>query len=124
MISAVFLLVVLALLGAMIVSLSTTQQVSSVRDLLGTRAYYAAKAGIDWGAYQLLQGGGSCSTGTMLPVSVQSEFTVQVDCTPSASHDEAGVSVVVYRITATARIGTLGAHDYAERQLQALIATP
>ena len=124
MISAVFLLVVLALLGAMIVSLSTTQHVGAARDLLGTRAYYAAKAGIDWGAYQLLQGGGSCSTGTMLALPAPAGFTVQVDCSASAPHDEAGVSVVVYRITATARTGTLGAHDYAERQLQALIGTP
>ncbi len=56
-VSAVFLVVVLSLLGAMMVSMTSTQQVGATRDLLGSRAYFAAKAGIEWGAYQALQTG-------------------------------------------------------------------
>jgi MSHA biogenesis protein MshP len=124
-VSAVFLIVILALLGAMIVSLSTTQQVSSARDLAGSRAYFAAKAGIEWGAYQVLQAG-SCSASTTLPALSGSAagFTVVVACSASSPVDEAGTSVVVYQITSTASIGTVGALDYAERQLQAVVSTP
>jgi MSHA biogenesis protein MshP len=125
LISAVFLVVVLALLGAMIVSLSTTQHVSSARDLLGSRAYFAARAGIEWGSYQVLQSGG-CAASSTLPALTGSAtgFTVIVDCTASGPFDEAGSSVRVYRITSTASTGTLGALDHAERQLQAVISTP
>lgn len=124
-VSAVFLLVVLALLGAMIVSMSTTQQVGSARDLAGSRAYFAAKAGIEWGAYQVLQAG-SCNASTTLPALSGSAagFTVVVACSASSPVDEAGTSVVVYQITSTASIGTLGVLDYAERQLQAVVSTP
>ena len=53
-VSAIFLLVVLALLGAFIVNLSTTQNVTSAQDIQGSRAYHAARAGLEWGLYQVL----------------------------------------------------------------------
>ena len=125
LISAVVLIVVFALLGAAIVSLSTTHQISSARDLFGSRAYFAAKAGIEWGAYQVLQSG-SCAASSTLPSLSGSAagFTVAVTCTRSGPIDEAGSSVFVYQITSTASIGTLGAAGYAERQLQAVLSTP
>jgi MSHA biogenesis protein MshP len=46
---ALFLLVVLAALGAFMVSISTSQQVGSAQDIQGTRAYWAARAGLEWG---------------------------------------------------------------------------
>ena len=125
LVSAVVLIVVLALLGAMIVSLSTTQQVSSVRDLYGSRAYFAAKAGIEWGAYQALQAS-SCNATSTLPAlsSGAAGFAVVVTCNRTGPIDEAGNSVYVYQITSTATIGSVGALDYAERQLIAVISTP
>ena len=53
-VSAIFLLVVLGTLGAFMVALSTVQHTTSTQDLQGTRAYQAARAGIEWGAYQVL----------------------------------------------------------------------
>lgn len=124
MVSAIFLMVVLALLGGVMVSLSNSQQISAVRDLLGTRAYYAARAGIEWGAYQALQAS-SCPVSTALPGAVAATgFTVAVACSASGPYDEGGVSTTLYRITATATTGTLGQHDHAERQLQALVSQP
>jgi Tfp pilus assembly protein PilX len=57
LISAIFLLVVIAALGTFAVTLSTTQQQSAAMDVLGARAYQASKAGIEWGAYQVLKNG-------------------------------------------------------------------
>jgi len=124
-ISAVFLIVILALLGAMIVSLSTTQQVGSARDLAGSRAYFAAKTGIEWGAYQVLQAG-TCTASTTLPALSGSAagFAVVVTCTRTGPFDEAGTNVFVHQITSTASTGTAGALDFAERQLQAVVSTP
>src|SRR5512135_2438392 len=53
-VTALFLLVVLAALGAFMVSIATTQHVESALDLQGARGYQAARAGIEWGAYQVL----------------------------------------------------------------------
>jgi MSHA biogenesis protein MshP len=56
-VTAIFLLVVLAGLGVAIVSLSTTQQASATQDQQGARAYQAARAGIEWALYIGLQTG-------------------------------------------------------------------
>src|SRR4030065_2779656 len=52
LVSAIFLLVVIAALGTFAVTLSTTQQQSAALDVLGARAYQAARAGIEGGADQ------------------------------------------------------------------------
>lgn len=52
--SAVFLLVILAALGVAMITFSTSQQASSGYDVLGARAYQAAKAGIEWALFQRL----------------------------------------------------------------------
>jgi len=52
-ISAIFILVVLAALGAFVVSISTNQQIGSALDVQGVRAYQAARAGIEWGIYRV-----------------------------------------------------------------------
>ena len=125
LVSAVFLLVVLALLGAMIVAVSTTQQVGQARDVLGSRAYFAARAGLEWGVYQALRSA-SCGASSTLPALAGSAqgFTVQVACSASGPFDEGSASVIVYRITSTASRGTPGAIDRVERQLQAVVSTP
>jgi len=51
-VSAIFILVVLAALGAFIVTVSTSQQIGSALDVQGSRAYQAARSGIEWGVYQ------------------------------------------------------------------------
>jgi len=52
-VSAIFILVVLAALGAFIVNISTSQHIGSALDVQGVRAYHAARAGIEWGLYQV-----------------------------------------------------------------------
>jgi MSHA biogenesis protein MshP len=123
-VTAIFLLVVLALLGAVIVSLSSTQQIGVTRDLQGSRAYFAARAGVEWGMFQALQSG-SCVVGpTTIPALAGSAagFTVSVGCASSPTYNEGGTNVVVYQITATATQGTFGALNYVERQLQAVVS--
>ncbi len=122
LISAIFLVVVIAALGLFTVTFSTTQQQSSVMDALGSRAYQAAKAGIEWGVYQIITGGATCPlvqptmpTGTQL-----SAFTVTVDCNVTP-WTEGTTSLSVYQLTSTAKTGVLGSSGYFERQLQVTI---
>jgi len=52
-VSAIFILVVLAALGAFVLNVSTSQQIGSALDVQGVRAYQAARAGLEWGLYRV-----------------------------------------------------------------------
>lgn len=54
-VTAIFLLVILAALGAFILSVSSTQHLSFAKDVDGSRAVQAARLGAEWGAYQVLR---------------------------------------------------------------------
>jgi len=54
-IAAVFLVVVLAALVAYLMTTSTTSQAASAADQNSARAYQAARAGVEWALYHVLQ---------------------------------------------------------------------
>ena len=129
LVSAIFLLVVIAALGTFAVTLSTTQQQGTAMDVMGARAYQAARAGIEWGAFQVLQNtAGAFATGcqpgpTTQPVTplpnTLAGFNVNVGCT-SIPYTEAGATVTIYQLTSTASaVVTTG---NVERQLSVAIA--
>src|SRR5687767_6401510 len=112
LVAAIFLLVVLALMGALIASVTGMQQGSSQLDVSGVRAYQAARAGMEWAAHQVLDPGNlepscgikSCpASPTNLSLSESlSGFTVRVECTQEADTTESNRNVRVFRIVATA----------------------
>ena len=122
LISAIFLLVVIAALGTFAVTLSTIQHQSSALDVQGTRAYHAARAGIEWGAYQVLQGGGACAVSTpVTPTGTTlAGFAVTVTCASSGAIAEAGATVTIYLLTSKATQGA--GTDYVERKMTVTIA--
>ena len=129
-VSAIFLLVVMASLGAFMLTFSTVQHTRATQDMEGTRAYQAARTGIEWGLYQVLQvppppaAAPVCPGPTTLPPlgGALAGFTVTVDCILS-DHVEAGVTVRVYQFTSTAINGaTTGSPHYVERQLRATVS--
>ena len=64
LVTAIFLLVVLAAVGAYMLSVAGVQQSTTNRALLSARAHYAARAGIDWGIHRARN-----AADTMCPVS-------------------------------------------------------
>lgn len=125
LISAIFLLVVIAALGTFAVTISTTQQQSAALDVLGARAYQASRAGIEWGAYQVLRNGGCPASPTVLAAlpNTLANFRVQVDCLSTAAY-EANATVTMYQLISTATQGTSPAPDYVERQMSVTIVAP
>jgi MSHA biogenesis protein MshP len=128
-VSAIFLLVVLAFLGTAMVTFSVNQQQSAAMDVMGSRAYQAARAGVEWGAYKVLQGGGACAATTTLPagtlLGTLGGFTVVVTCSATAASDMSTQTgtVTVYYLTSTAtQGGAPGSPDYVERMIQVTIA--
>lgn len=82
LVTAVFLIVVLAGLAVAMVSIFTAQQASASLDLQGARAYQAARAGIEWGLYQQLRNQ-RCDSATSFALPAASSlsgFVVTVRC--------------------------------------------
>ncbi|MBN8474170.1 hypothetical protein [Sulfuritalea sp.] len=102
-VSAIFILVVLAALGAFILSISTSQQVGSALDVQGVRAYHAARTGIEWGMYRQLRDGSCPGAGSPTsfapPATTMAGFTVTVICDAVA---DANGGPTVYTVQSTA----------------------
>lgn len=84
-VTAIFLLVVLAGLGVALVTIFTSQSQAILLDEQGVRAHQAARAGIEWGLFQRLRPGNSgCADGSTTAVvlggDVLDKFTVSVSC--------------------------------------------
>lgn len=126
--SAIFLLVILAALGAFILSVSTSQHMGAALDVQGARAYQAARAGIEWGLFQSARNGTCGSTTLTFAGTSLAGFTTLVSCAPYSAN-EAGATVNVDQVTATAcnqppcPSASPGA-NYVERQLTVTIERP
>jgi MSHA biogenesis protein MshP len=123
-VTALFLLVVLAALGAFMATFSSVQHITSAQDLQGARAYQAARAGIEWGSYKVLRSPPCPVVPTTVPLAgTLAGFTVTVQCTVYGPYTEGtNPPLNVYTIVSTASQGTLGSISYVERQLQATVA--
>lgn len=97
LVSAIFLLVVLAGLGVAMVNVSTVQHTSSALDAQGGRAYQAARAGIEWGLFRLIQGSSCAAQQSFVPPApTLNSFTVTVKCAHTA-----GAAAAQHRWTIT-----------------------
>lgn len=87
LVTAIFLLVVLAGLAVALVAIFTSQRQGVLLDEQGARAYQAARAGVEWGLFQRLRrpDSGGCAPGAPHAVALSGEvlggFTVSVTCT-------------------------------------------
>ena len=125
--SAIFLLVALAALGAFMVTFSTTQHATSAQDVLGSRAVQAARAGIEWGNYQVLipvvaPAVAACTINPLLLAGNLAGFVVTVACNAAGPLNENGIAVTTYNITSTASTGAAGTATFVERQFQATVS--
>jgi MSHA biogenesis protein MshP len=131
-VSAIFLLVVLAALGAAMAGLTQRQQLGSTAELESARALQSARGGLEWAAWQVLQNPAppaaapACFAATNMTVA---PYTVTVSCTRTPSSGtlaDGATQLVFYQLVATAcnapvagacpATGTPGV-TYVERQL-------
>ena len=89
LVSAIFLLVILAMLGAFMVTFSTTQHIDSANDLQGSRGYRAARMGSEWMVAKICNDANCATPLTACPAltypyqldASPDGFTVKVSCT-------------------------------------------
>jgi MSHA biogenesis protein MshP len=120
LIVAVFLIVVLAGIGAFAVRLTLMQQQTVNSALLASQAFHAAKSGVAWAAHRALNGGWCASSSLSLTEAGAAGFDVDVVCVQS-THIEGGSTIEVYTIDVLAQSGNYGEPDYVSRRLQAKI---
>jgi len=130
---AIFIIITMAAIGVYMVTISTGQLEGVAQDEQGTKAYRAARTGIDWGAYQVLRNttgtfatacaGGSASQNLVFSVPQLLGFRAEVACSLIGTETEGSITVKVYRLTVTGcngsptACGTSGP-TYVERQIQ------
>jgi len=100
---AVFLIVSLAAIGVYLVTVANVQVESMTKDELGARAYQAARAGLEWGAYRVLRDS-SCAPGPVVIAFSTAElagFQAEVTCQDFGPETEGGATVNTFRVVST-----------------------
>lgn len=118
---AIFILVVLSLLGSYMVNLSGVQHATSTYAIQGARAYQSARAGVEWAVAIISAGGTStsiCNTITAAPLSFSgiNGFSVSLTCTPQ-TFSEGTDNPIVYNITALSEYGAYNSANYISRNI-------
>jgi MSHA biogenesis protein MshP len=119
LISAIFILVVMAVVGAYMVNIGGVERETTNLALLEYKAFYAAHSGLEWGLHQAVDNPAACPADTFsLTEGGISGFDVTVTCSES-DHTEGATTTTVFRITSKAERGTYGGRDYVSRRLEA-----
>jgi len=141
--AAMFIIVTLAAIGVYLLTISTGQLAAGAQDEQGARAYQAARAGIDWAAFQILRNSAGAFTATTCTTPAASQtldlgtlgapggtsFRTTITCTRTTD-TEGGATILVYVVTATGcnratcpvTVPDATYATYVERQLKLVVS--
>ena len=127
LVSAIFLMVVLVILGTSLVTISSVQQTTAAQMLQALRANYAARAGAEWAASQAATGAWCPgpypqTTAFNLPAPLDG-FAASVECTRT-THTLDGDAQQTFDVEVTVSSGTYGNPDYVRRKLRTKVLGP
>lgn len=122
---AIFLLVVLATLVGYAMRLSLLANMGTIQDVQGAQAYLAARAGVEWAAYQVILPGST--TMQACPASPSTltinGFSVVITCTRTNTVDKGSTqNIGIYSISSTASTGVATSQNYVERQIKVTLS--
>ena len=129
LVSAIFVMVVLAVLSVSLVTISSVAHTTSAQHIQSVRANYAVRTGIEWATARAATG---CPAGTtsFTPGGTLAGFTVKVTCTqtshvlPTVNVALASATQLYYVADVTATSGAYGGTDYVLRKAQSKILGP
>ena len=120
LVPALFLIVVLAVLGAVAVRMNMIEHQTAALAMQSARAMAAARTGIDRAAYDALVNG-NCGNATLaLSEAGLNGFTVSTSCS-TTSHNEGTAITSVFTIEAFAWSGAYGQPSYVSRRLRTTV---
>jgi MSHA biogenesis protein MshP len=122
LISVIFLLVVIASIGAFMVTIGNVQQQTSTFSVLSSRALFAAQSGMQWAVQAVLATNDCSAFPANFNLSGGASGNYSVDATCSfTTHTENPDTYNVYRLTAIATLGSVGDVDYISRSIRASV---
>ena len=117
LIAALFLIIVGAGILLVMSRMIAVEDRESVLALLGNRAYFAARSGMDWAGVEALNG--SCTSSQTLTFD---GIPVTMTCNATTGIDEgSGTTYDIYSISATAVIGSKSTSTLTRRTLRGLV---
>ncbi|MBL4606301.1 MAG: hypothetical protein JKY01_00515 [Pseudomonadales bacterium] len=120
----IFFLVIVSGIVTMMAKLSANQAGSTALSIQSARAYYAAKSGVEWAAYQIDANPTWCSSGSLNLTGGLNGFTVSVSCSALNTYVEGGKSISMYEISSVASSGVFASSpDYVYRKIIATLTT-
>jgi len=120
LIGAIFILVIVAMLGQYLVNISSMQRQASLINIQAARAYQTANAGIEWGMAQAING--ICVDNDVITLNIpNNNFFTTVECTNLGTFTENTETVDVYLIQSQSQYGAIGNPDYVSRRLEAKV---
>lgn len=115
---AIFLLVVLAALVGYAMRLAMLANLGTIQDVQGAQAYLAARAGVEWTAFQVLTPANMQGCPAAPSPFTINGFDVVLNCNQNVVQDKGGTqNIGIYTIVSTASIGVVGAKDYTQRRI-------
>lgn len=117
-VAAIFLVVMLAAFGTFMVSFSNTQQLNSARDVQGSRAYWAARAGLEWAIAAIPANLALCANPVVAPPTPIDGFAMTLRCYQT-NYTDGTAPVKIIRFESVASKGTVGTVGYVERSVSA-----
>ncbi len=122
LITAIFLLVVVASLVVFMTNIRVAQQTTLVYGVQGARAMQAARSGLEWGIHESIVNGNCAASATFtIAQPTLDNFSVTVQCN-GTTHTEGVTTLTTYQLTAIASSGVFGTLDYVQRRIQATVS--
>lgn len=119
LVTTIFILVVLVLLGSYMVTMVQIQNQSSSIAILGARADFMAYSGIEWGVKKALADD-DCTNVNGVTLTVDG-FQVDLTCDRYDNITEGAVTYNVFKIGSTASRGSYGNADFVSRSVEGFI---
>lgn len=118
---ALVLIAVLATMGGYLVTTSNALQSNAIKDMQGTHAYWAARAGLEWGLTRIATATPATCVGVEAQVLAIEGYNVTVNCTLNAYPEAGNLVRNIFQITSTAQLGnTPGQVGFVERSVRAV----
>lgn len=121
-VAAIFLIVILALMGAGMVSLLATSQQSINHEITSAKSYMAGRTCLQWSMYQMIYSPGT-HNGTINNFNVNtssnlynSTCIVDINLIPDADNNNPPLNF--YNINVTASYGDITSPDYSKRKMR------
>jgi MSHA biogenesis protein MshP len=130
LVTAIFIIVVLAALGVYMVNIAGVSRATSTLSIQGARAFAAARSGIEWGIHGAFNNTATTcgaapsapATNTLTPAAAGlSGYSIAVTCSYT-NHREKSATARVFVITATAQFNAFGQADYVQRRLETKVS--